>query len=224
MTSEPTLSPKTKPGPDIPWHAAGRSEAWTGEIRVNLIRLIAIGGFYFHHLFNYYVQKVDLGPQYHLIVTGIAVAWMAAAMVLHTGLIRRWNPPFLRYASLAFDALLITTLLVFSEGPKSPLLGLLFVLVATAPLRLDLRLVWVASILAILSYGFVCGHSRWVRPEWRVPVRHHVIFVLALAGAGALAGQSVRQARRLAKDYAGRLNAISGGDEPKLESEKGGAL
>ena len=60
-------------------------------------------------------------------------------------------------------------------------------------------------MLAILSYGFVCGHAKWVKPEWQVPRRQEILVVLALGTAGLLAGQSVRQARRFAQDYADRV-------------------
>ena len=85
---------------------------------------------------------------------------------------------------------------------------LLYLLIGTACLRLDLRLVWTAAALAILAYGLACGHDRWVRklPErGRVPRQHQVIVVIGLACAGLLAGEAVRQARRLARGYADRM-------------------
>lgn len=187
------------------WAAAQRIEAWAGEVRVNLVRLVAIAAFYGHHLLQYFLLSRDLPPGYHYSVTGVAVAWTGAALVLHVALGRRWNPPALKYAALGFDALMATTLLVLSDGPRSPLLVLLFLLVLTAPLRLELRAVWTATLLAVLAYAFVCGHARWMRPEWRVPRRQQVIFTIGLACAGLLAGQAVRQARRFARDYADRL-------------------
>ena len=188
-----------------PWTAATGAELWAGEVRVNLFRLISIAGFYVHHLVDYYWAHVEFPRHYHLVVTGIAAAWALGAAALHMGLARRWNPPYLKYGALWWDSFMTTTLLVFSGGPRSPFIALLFLVIATAPLRLQLKVVWVATILAIVSYGFVCGHSRWMPPDWRVSTREHVIVVLALVGAGVLAGQSVRQARRLALDYGDRL-------------------
>ncbi len=187
------------------WIAAQRVEEWAGEIRVNLIRIVAIVAFYGHHLLNYYLLREDLTPAYHFSVTGISVAWSAAALALQLALTRRWNPPWLTTGAVAFDALMATSLLVLSDGPRSPLVAILFLLVATAPLRLRLRVVWTATLLAILSYAIVCGHARWMRPEWRVPRRQQVIVAIALACGGFLAGQAVRQARRFARDYADRL-------------------
>ncbi len=208
MTSTPALPVMEEHDQDAPWKAAQRAEEWAGELRVNLIRLVAIAAFYGHHLFNYYVRGLpDLTSQYHLTVTGIAAAWTAAALALHTGLVRRLNPPYVKYAAVAWDAFMTTSLLIFSDGPKSSLLVLLLLIIATAPLRIHLRLIWVASLLTVLSYGVVCGHSKWVRPEWQVPVQHHVIFLLALGTAGLLAGQSVRHTRRFALYYTDRLKS-----------------
>jgi len=190
---------------DLPWTAAQRVEAWAGELRVNVIRLAAIVGFYGHHLFNVRVLKLDLPPKYTLFVTGIAAAWAAGALALHVTLAGHRALPALRYIVVGFDTLMATSLLLLSDGPRSPLVLLLFLVVATAPLRLDLRLVWAATGLALLSYLFLCGHAKWVRPEWSVPRQQQVIILLGLALAGFLAGQAVRQARRLARDYADRV-------------------
>jgi hypothetical protein len=190
------------------WSAAQRIESWAGEVRVNLIRLIAIAALYGHHLLNRYVLKVDMLPKYHLAVTAIAAGWTLSALALHTALSRRWNPHWVRYAAVAFDAIMIASVLLVSDGPRGPFFMLLFLLIGTACLRLDLRLVWTAAALAILAYGLACGHDRWVRKlseEGRVPRQHQVIVVIGLACAGLLAGQAVRQARRFARDYADRM-------------------
>jgi len=211
--SSPAVAAVTAHDHDLVWKAAQRAEEWAGELRVNLIRLVAITCFYAHHLVNYYVRDLpNLTSQYHLIVSGIAVAWVGAALALHTQLIRRRNPSWAKYAAVAWDAFMTTSLLIFTDGPQSIFLVLLLLIIATASLRIHLRLVWVASLLAVLSYGVVCGHSRWVRPDWRVPVHHHVVFLMALGTAGLLAGQAVRQTRRFAQDYRDRVKIAEGAD------------
>jgi len=189
----------------LPWKGAQRIEAWIGEFRVNVIRLAAIVAFTGHHLFNQYVLKQSFPPHYTATVMSIAVVWAAGALALHVALVSRWMPPLLHGAVVGFDAVMTTSLLLLADGPKNPLVALLFLVIATAPLRLDLRLVWTATLLALLSYAFVCGHAKWKKPEWQVPRRQQVIVALALGAAGFLAGQSVRQSRRLARDYADRI-------------------
>jgi len=190
---------------DLPWTAAQRVESWAGELRVNVIRLAAILAFYGHHLFNQHLLKHEFPPGYTASVTALAIAWAVGALGIHVALTNHWMPSALRFAAVGFDTVMTTALLLLSDGPKSPLVVLLFLVVATAPLRVDLRLVWAATLLALLSYGFACGHAKWKRPEWQVPRRQQVVVALALAAAGFLAGQSVRQARRFAQDYAERV-------------------
>jgi hypothetical protein len=192
-------------GADLPWVAAQRMEAWAGELRGNVIRLAAITAFYGHHLFNALILKQSFPPGYTLAVSTIAIIWGVGCLALHVALVGRWLPPALPYAAVCFDALLATSLLLTSDGPGSPLVVVLFLIVASAPLRLNLGLVWATTLLAILSFAFVCGHAKWRRPEWRIPRRRQAVIVLGIAGAGFLAGQSVRQARRLARDYADRV-------------------
>jgi len=198
---------------DPAWRAAERIEGWAGEVRVNLLRLSAVGLFYGYHLLNYHLLGAQLPAGFHLRVTGIAVAWAIAGLALHLALGRRWDPPWLKYAAMAGDAFLATTLLALSDGPRSPLLVLLFLLVATSALRLRLRAVWSATLFALASYAFLCGYARWFREELRVERTHQVIFAIGLVCAGLVAGQAVRQARRFARDYAERVR-ITAGKEP----------
>src|SRR5439155_899450 len=119
-------------------------------------------------------------------------------------------PPWLKFATTAADIVLITALLTLSGGPRSPLLVLYFLVIGAAALRLSLELVYAATLGSILAYLILLGHHAFYtvgydryydNPELRVPRSHEVIFVLGLIVAGALAGQVVRQARRLAGGY-----------------------
>ena len=220
MTSQQPITASGGTRQDFAWKAAVRAEEWAGEMRVNLIRLVAITVFYANHLFNFYLRDLGLTPRFHLIVSSIAVSWAMAALATHLILAKQGNRPFLKYATLGWDVFMTTSLLAFSGGPKSQFLILLLLILFTAPLRLNLRLVWVASLAAALSYGTICGHSKWVNVETQVPIVHHVIFFLGLATAGLLAGQCVRQARRFAENYAERLLALNDDVEAPGNSTK----
>jgi uncharacterized membrane protein YsdA (DUF1294 family) len=84
---------------------------------------------------------------------------------------------------------------------------LLFLVIAAAPVRFSLKLVYVATLGAMLTYLLLIGTSfvmmgseRYYAADnvRRVPRPTQVIMLLSLGGAGLLAGQVVRQARRLA--------------------------
>jgi hypothetical protein len=200
------------PTPDR-WDQVRRVEEWAGEVRVNLIRLTGIVLFYGRHLVEYLLAAPDSPVRgvYHLRVTWIAAAWAAAVVLVRYQLARRVVPWWLKYTTTAWDLFLVTLLCTLAGGPRSPLVLLLFLVVAMSPLRLCLRLVYATTAGAILSYLTILAIYAWGKigydkyystPELRIPRSEEAIYVLALLVAGLLAGQAVRQARRVAGGYA----------------------
>ena len=200
---------------DERWADARRLEAWAGEVRVNLIRAAALLVFYGHHLLVVYVYGGDRSDEaivHHAKVTAIALAWMAAVFVLYVCLTRRWVPPGLKYAATFWDIAMSSALLVASpDGPRSPLLYLYFVVLATSPLRLSLPLVYAATFGVMAAATAVLGHyvfsqvgrEAYYAPDspYRIARSSEIIFLLAVGTAGLLAGQVVRQARRVVRGY-----------------------
>jgi glycerol uptake facilitator-like aquaporin len=196
---------------DDRWEDARRLEAWAGEVRVNLIRAAALIAFYGYHLLNVFVLTNDatLKGAYNAKVTCIAAAWALAVFALYVCLTRRWAPPALKYVATAWDLAMITALLLVDKtaGPHSPLIVLYFLVVAAAPLRLSIKLVYAATLGAMLAATFMMGCYVFVligKDEYYKDAKAvaemrpaEIIFLLALGGAGLLAGQVVRQARRL---------------------------
>jgi hypothetical protein len=183
------------------WSDAQRLEGWAGEIRVNLVRLAALLIFYGHHLFNVFiVRDASITPAYHRAVTALVLAWSAEVLLLYFCLARRWVPPWLKFAATAADVVLITALLVLTHDPHTVLAVLYFLVIAAAALRLSLPLVYFATLGSMAGYLFFLGYVRFwldVPAEQRLARPAQVIFELALGAAGILAGQVVRQVRRL---------------------------
>lgn len=214
MTTNPAApsSPAAAPPHDRGWEDARRLEAWAGELRVNLIRLTGIVLFYGRHLVEYLLAAPDAPVRgaYHLRVTWIAAAWAVAVLLVRFQLGRRVVPAWLKYATTAWDLFLVTVLCMIAGGPRSPLVVLLFLVIAMSPLRLSLRLVYATTIGAGLAYLALLAFYAWVQigyekyyatPELRIPRDEQAIYLLALLVAGLLAGQAVRQARRIAGGY-----------------------
>ena len=213
MTTDAAPSDVTpSPGPPDRWDDVRRVEEWAGEVRVNLIRLTGILLFYGRHLVEFFLAAPDAPVRgvYHLRVTWIAAAWAAAVILVRYQLARRLVPWWLKYVTSAWDLFLVTLVCMFSGGPRSPLVLLLFLVVAMAPLRLSLRLVYATTAGAILSYLSLLAFYAWFKigrdkyystPELRIPRGEEATYVLALLVAGLLAGQVVRQARRVAAGY-----------------------
>lgn len=203
-----------------PWDDVRRLEEWAGETRVNLVRLAGIVLFYGRHLLEYLLASPGAyvrGP-YHLRVTWLAAAWAVSVLLVRQSLLRRSVPDWLKYATTAWDLFLITLLCMFAGGPRSPLVLLLFLVVAMAPLRLSLRLVYATTAGAMMSYLCLLAYYAWFKigrekyystPELRIPRAEEAVYLLALLIAGLLAGQVVRQARRIAGGYP---VAVAGGE------------
>jgi hypothetical protein len=205
------------------WEDARRLEAWAGEVRVNLIRAVALVLFYANHLCNVYFFKDDptmqgeAGARFHVAVTTVVLAWAVGILALHVCLTRRWVPPALKYVSVGWDLVLTTALIVISpDGPRSPLMLLYFAIVASTPLRLSLRLIYVATLGAMVAALIVLGQYVFLRQHGNPPVSYwestdkiprvsELIFFLSLGAVGLLAGQMVRQARRLVQGYPVRV-------------------
>jgi hypothetical protein len=206
-----TQSPDTAKIPSDSWPDIQRVESFAGEIRVNLIRFAAIIIFYARHLFELWLRRHEIGMmnRYNLEVTGVVIAWLALAVVLHWDLADRKTGWWTKYIAVIWD-LAMVTLLGMLATPRSSLLTLYFVIIATAPLRLSLPLVWVATIGSWIGYALVLVHYVWwfigrdvyySTPEIRIPRKDEAIFILALGAAGLCAGQAVRQMRRLVKGH-----------------------
>jgi hypothetical protein len=203
---------------DERWADARRLEAWAGEVRVNLVRAAALVAFYGYHLLNVYVLKDSAaGGAYHGRVTAVVLAWTASVFVQHACLSRRWVPPALKYVATFWDVILITALLMIGGerhgDPRNPLIFLYFVVLAAAPLRLSLPLVYASTLGVMAAAAFLLGYyvfwsvgrDAYYAPGPENTVRlsrtSEVLFLLSVAAAGVFAGQVVRQASRLVRGY-----------------------
>ncbi len=202
---------------DRPWYIVGRWQEYQGEARANLLRLAAIAAFYAIELINYY--GVDLGfiqlPQvrdlaFHKTVTAIAAAWVMLGLGLHVWLRLHFLPAALKYVSTGLDVLLLTLVLMVADGPRSPIIAGYFLIPALAGLRFQLRLVWFATVAAMLGYVWLLGWAVWIESvrNVRVPRYHELIFLTALAMCGIIQGQVIRRVKALASEYARRLAMV----------------
>jgi hypothetical protein len=208
-----TMENIERPDEIASWEAARRIESWAGEIRVNRLRLAAIIIFYVRHLIDIYVNPLNrqFSGKYHLMVTLIVLAWAALVLWLHWALSQRRMGERLKYISVIWDLAMVTLLGVVAGGPQTPLMLLYFIVIASAPLRLSLKLVWVATLGAMTGYALVLAYYAWwvigwdkyyATPELRIPRSVEFIWVLAIGVSGLLAGQVVRQMRRISSGYA----------------------
>src|SRR5262249_38374414 len=123
---------------------------------------------------------------------------------------RQIFPAALKYFTTCCDVVLLTTILTVADGPRSPLVVGYFLVIVGSALRLQLRLVWCATIGSMAGYLFLLGYARWFAPESRdltVPRYQQLIMLVALAMTGIILGQVVRRVRAMAEEFAERLAA-----------------
>jgi hypothetical protein len=216
--------PSTIPAPDSDraWFILQRWQAYYAEGRANLLRIVAIGLFYFVHLLSYwsaqgklpawgFLQLADKGAineQFHIIITMLAAAWAMLALGLLICLQQRIFPRWLPYLSTACDIIMLTAVLCVSIGAKSPLVAGYFLILTLAALRLHLPLIWFTTAGCALGYLAVLGRARWFPPReglpdvLLVPRYHQLIVLVALLLAGIMLGQIIRRVRSVAEEFA----------------------
>ena len=198
--------------PDTTWHTLRRPEAWAGEIRVNLVRLVALVLFYGRHLIEYARADSDapVRGRYHVAVTILVLSWALMAVALHLVLSRRIYEHWMKYAIIVLDMMMVTGLCVAAGGPRTPLVLLYFAVLASAPLRFSLKLIYVATAAAGAGYLFLLGYYAWyvigydryyATPDLRIPRSTEIITLLALLVTGLMSGQLVRQVRRMMEHH-----------------------
>lgn len=211
MVSSPEARPAVE---DRSWYIVSRWQEYEGEGRANLLRLAGIAGFYLVQLATYH--GLNLGiihfPQirdrgFHQAVTAVAVAWTMMGLGILFCLRQQFFPTSLKYLSTTGDLILLTTLLMVANGPRSPVVVVYFLILALAAVRFSVPLVQFTSVGTMISYLALITYARWFATgrTIRVPPYQEVILLLALAMTGITLGQTVRRVRALANEYAERL-------------------
>jgi hypothetical protein len=194
-----------------------RVESLAGEARANLVRLAAVFAFYLRHLIAMAMSDgatAEAASRYHVGATIVAGAWFAVVVAIHVCLSRRYLPAWLKFATVAFDLLMVALLGMLRGDPRTPVVLLFFAVIVSAAVRLSLPLVWFATIGSVIGYLAIVAHYAWriigferyyATPELRIPRGDEAMVILALLVTGVFAGQVVRQARRLTRPLAATI-------------------
>lgn len=193
------------------WHVTSRLAALRGEERANGLRVLGVAVFYAIEVLNYHglavgplhiprVEGVD--ASFHAMATALAVAWISVAAMVGLATKNRIFPPYLKYLSCAADLFLVGSVLTLADGPRSPVLAILFLIIALAGLRLDGRLVAFTTAGAVLAYVVSNLEVARRRPELAVPAHWQVTTAAALILLGLIVWQILEQTRRSVEAYA----------------------
>jgi hypothetical protein len=179
------------------------AESWAGEIRVNLLRAIALGAMYLWHLIRFYSgQEAGFSPRYHMAVTALTIAGMVLVVVWHLILAAQVRPPFLPIATTLGDLAIVTALFALSRNAPGTQSYIAYFLVVTATaVRCSLPAVWLATVGSVAGYyGVLLSWVMSPQVVSNLPSDSWLygMFTPAILVAGLLAGQCVRQTCRIA--------------------------
>jgi len=205
----------TTPHAQRQWFIVGRCQEFEGEGRANLLRIIAILGFYCVQLVRYLGMENpgDADRTFHSAATWISVAWVVLGLAILYCLKQRVFPASLKYLSTGGDLVLLTALAALGAKAGSPLVFVFFLIIALAALRFSLLLVWCATIGAVLGYLALVGMTDevWFDDKHTVGLHVQLITLLSLVLTGIVVGQIIRRTRVMATDYAQRMAAANEG-------------
>lgn len=198
--SEPAAAPRRVEAD--PWIGSRRIEAWAGESRLNMVRGAALVLFYLNHLVHlYYYQDRAAGGRYHELITAMVLCGVGVCLLVTRLLQHGFYPGWFPYVTAGWDVLLVTTAASLRDGPRSALVQMYFMVIAGSALRLCRSVVIATLAMVAVGYFFLLSYAKLLRPDLAVP--HPAIYItyLCFLFAAVLAGQSVRQARRLVSGH-----------------------
>ena len=130
------------------------AESWAGEVRINLLRALALSALYIWHLVRFYfLHDESITRRYHLAVTALMIFGFVLVVTWHLILSANvWSQLLPRLTTLG-DLILATALFGLSRGAlgtQAP--AVFFLVVAATAVRGSIALVWLATLGSVIGY------------------------------------------------------------------------
>ncbi|MBA2114938.1 hypothetical protein HOV93_21080 [Planctomycetes bacterium FF15] len=196
---------------DRHWFIVRRWQTYASELRVLLLRVIAVVVLYGCQVAHFLSQSEEgqaANLSFQRVATGTAVLLIVVSLLVLLLVLKRILPGWLPFLTTMVDLLAIGLLVGIAGGPMATsLVGALYLVIAMAGLRFDLRLVWLATLGAMAAYLGTVGmvDDSWFDADHAVPLVQQGVSLACLGGTGIVIGQIVRLARPLAQQYHDRL-------------------
>lgn len=197
---------------DRQWFIVGRWQEFEGESRANLLRIIAVGGFYVVQLIQHHLvmsgKLTEEAEHFHRAATWIAVAWTVMGLTILLCLRSRVFPSALKFVSTGGDLLLLTAVAAIGAKANSPLVYAFFLVIALAALRFSLPLIWFSSIGSMAAYVALVGATdeKWFDVHHEVAIHVQLVTLLSLGLTGIVVGQIIRRTREMAIEFVERVH------------------
>ncbi|WDI42446.1 hypothetical protein [Bremerella sp. P1] len=199
------------PVADRQWFIVRRWQTYASELRVLLLRVIAVIVLYgcqVAHFLSLSEEGQDANLLFQRVATGAAVLLIVVSLLVLLLVLKRVLPVWLPFVTTIVDLLAIALLVSVAGGPMATsLTGAFYLVIAMAGLRFDLRLVWLATLGAMAAYVGTVGavDDTWFDANHVVPLVQQGVSLACLGGTGIVVGQIVRLARPLAQQFHDRL-------------------
>jgi len=197
---------------DANWYIVRRWQTYVAELRVLILRMVAVVLLYGLQLVHHFVwldaEAQAAGQAFQYVATGVACWAALLSLGVLLSIMRKWLPPALPYVTTVFDLLMVLTLVVMAGGPgQTETVSLLYLVIVLAGLRFDLKLLWICVPLAMAGYlvSIPLAETIWGESAGQVSLIRHAAVLTTLALVGVTTGQIVRRARQMAEEFHRRM-------------------
>jgi serine/threonine protein kinase len=126
---------------------------WSRQQPGLAVTWLAIGVFYCYHLvYVYLLEGPGAGSWFHAVATAIAVTWSVGAYGFQKLLMKTRGSRWPLFCWTTMEVVLLSVLLYFGDGPRSPMVALYLVLTAASVLRFRATLVLYVTVVSLVSY------------------------------------------------------------------------
>lgn len=204
---------------DTNWYIVRRWQTYVAELRVLILRMVAVVLLYGLQLVHHFVwldaEAQAAGQTFQYVATGVACWAALLSLGVLLSIMRKWLPAGLPYVTTVFDLLMVLTLVIMAGGPgQTETVSLLYLVIVLAGLRFDLKLLWVCVPLAMAGYlaSIPLAASVWGEAAGQIPLIRHATVLTTLALVGITTGQIVRRSRQMAEEFHRRMQG------PRMET------
>ena len=202
---------------DRQWFIIRRWQTYAGEMRALVLRAIAVVVLYAcqlgHHFLVLSAEGRAANERFQQGATMVSVLLLIVSLLTLLLILKRVLPGWLPFVTTGIDLLAIASLIALAGGPMATsLTGAFYLVIAMAGLRFDLKLVWGATLGAMLAYMASVGvvDDSWFDADHAVPLVQQGVSLVCLAATGLIVGQVIRLARQLAEQYHQRMDVQAG--------------
>lgn len=195
------------------WFIIRRWQTYAGEMRALLLRAIAVVVLYGCQLGHHFLVLSEEGravnERFQQGATMVSVLLLIVSLLTLLLILKRVLPAWLPFVTTGIDLLAIAGLVALAGGPMATsLTGAFYLVIAMAGLRFDLRLVWAATLGAMIAYMASVGvvDDSWFDADHTVPLIQQGVSLVCLGATGLIVGQVIRLARQLAEQYHERID------------------